>query len=668
LNHENVPGGIFDVPTRCFNMRSKRLSTLSTAYRPDVDGLRAVAILLVLIFHFNLFAIGKAGFLGVDVFFVISGYLISGLIWRGLDAGRFSLGVFYLRRLRRLAPALLVTQAMVMIVALVLFMPIELMAVAQENLATSFYVSNVYYWRNLDYFGLQASQSILLHTWSLAIEEQFYLLYPLLLVLIHRFARRYFLGILLALVMLSFAANIALVDAKPWAAFYLLPTRAWELGLGALILFLEPRFAATAKLRWAASFAGPVMIGLGIVLFTPETAFPGAFALLPTLGSALIILAGTGAGSPVSRLLSSALPVALGQISYSLYLVHWPLRTLGERLLPHYGMVERWSLFATSILLAIIVYRAVENPVRQGRLLTAPKAFIVAMTSAVILMIGLSVVVLQSKGWPQRFNNKVVAIAAVETDVDPDRAIWESGNDKSGTPKFRPVGDPSRLPSWLIAGDSHASALTGAVDLWLKGRGEGGLIVFRHGCMPVLETGDTACRAFNASIQQRVRERGTIRNVLMISIWRQAIGATGFEAHLAATLKDYRAAGVDVHVWEPLPSTLRSVPAALARDATFGPYWPIARTTADHRATFAFFRDILDRNAVQITTRIDPAVAMCRGPNCIVTVGGWPLYTDNSHVAWHASPFFAAILEQGTRTVPTARDMTSYVNSGRKRQ
>ena len=638
--------------------------TTTKPYRRDVDGLRAVAILLVLVFHFNLFDLGKAGFLGVDVFFVVSGYLISGLIWRGLDAGTFDLKSFYLRRLRRLAPALIVTQTAVMIVALVMFMPYELTSVAHENLATSLYVSNLYYWRSLDYFGLQANSAVLLHTWSLAIEEQFYLLYPLALIAIHRYARRHFLPILIGLVMLSFAANLMLVGPKPWAAFYLLPTRAWELGIGALIPFVEPRFERSRPLRLAASAGGALLIGIGVALFTPETVFPGAFALLPTIGSAFLILGGSGGGSPLSRLLSTKAPVALGQISYSLYLIHWPLRSMGERLLPNYGLVERWALFALSILLATLLYRTVENPVRTGDRLASPKALLMAIIGGSLLMIATSASSLVTDGWPQRFNVQVQRLAAAYRDVDPDQAAWEAENIAATTANFRAIGDQSKQPSWLIVGDSHAAALSGAADLWLKRRHQSGLIGYRSGCLPVLDTGDVVCKAFNESVQDKARTNPAIHDVLIISIWRQALGedllkqgdtkstiytkaAAEFEARFVATLEAYRAKGMRVHIWEPVPSTIRAIPASLGRQAVFGVHWPIARTPADHRATFAFFTAILDRHKKLITSRVDPADVMCRANFCMLVHDGRPVYSDNSHPAWRARPFYAAMLERG---------------------
>ena len=166
---------------------------------------------------------------------------------------------------------------------------------------------------------------------------------------------------------------------------------------------------------------------------------------------------------------------------------------MGERLLPHYGLVERWALFALSVLLATLLYRMVENPVRTGRRLVSPKALLAAIGGGSLLIIALSASSLLTGGWPQRFSPKVQRIAAAYRDVDPDQAAWEAENEAATAANFRPIGDRSKQPVWLVVGDSHAAALSGAADLWLKDRQEAGLIGYRSGCLPVLDTGDAVC-------------------------------------------------------------------------------------------------------------------------------------------------------------------------------
>lgn len=195
-------------------------------YRADIDGLRCIAVLLVLVFHFQAVGAGKAGFIGVDVFFVISGFLISSIVWSQLEQGRFSLGSFYLRRFRRLAPALVCVQVCLLAFALLFLLPGEVSELARQSLATQTYLINFYLWQNINYFGLQSGDVPLLHCWSLAVEEQIYVLYPVVLMLIHRYARRSFLTLLSIGALASFAINLVFVRSHPEATFYLLPTRA----------------------------------------------------------------------------------------------------------------------------------------------------------------------------------------------------------------------------------------------------------------------------------------------------------------------------------------------------------------------------------------------------------------------------------------------------------
>ena len=230
-------------------------------------------MLLVLVFHFDLVSGGGAGFIGVDVFFVISGFLITSILRRQINEGTLSLRSFYLGRIRRLAPSLLVTLVAVLVTGSALLFPNDFVELATQVLASQFYVANIYFWRNINYFWMGASNAFLLHTWSLAVEEQFYLFYPLAVIAIHKYARRYFWHAITIGLFVSFSLNIAFVGRKPEATFYLLPTRAWELLTGALVPIIA--------LKWFRSRAVDELLGvLGIVLiFGGGRALPGRYSI-----------------------------------------------------------------------------------------------------------------------------------------------------------------------------------------------------------------------------------------------------------------------------------------------------------------------------------------------------------------------------------------------------
>lgn len=247
----------------------------SLEYRADVDGLRAAAVLLVVVFHFNLIAGAEAGFIGVDIFFVISGFLITSLLRRQLDEGTFSIKAFYLNRVRRLAPALFVVLMLVMAAGSLLLFPADLLELSKQALLSQLYVANFYYREHITYFGLHAPSVLSLHTWSLAVKEQFYLLYPVALLLMHRYLRRYFWATLFVGLAVSFGLNIFWVQSKPEFAFYLLPTRARELLSGGLIPFLNARLPRSKAADEALS-----LLGLGLIL--ASVAFKEGFRPHPT--------------------------------------------------------------------------------------------------------------------------------------------------------------------------------------------------------------------------------------------------------------------------------------------------------------------------------------------------------------------------------------------------
>lgn len=294
-------------------------------YRPEIDGLRAIAILTVLAFHFDLGIEG--GFVGVDIFFVISGYLITTQIHENLIAGSFSLIDFYQRRLKRLLPAAVVMMIITTAAGHFLLVPSDYREFGQSLLAQAFFSANFYFFRESDYFVHGGVSRPLLHCWSLAVEEQFYFLFPALLVGLFKLKRASAWLVLIFLTGLSMLASIHYTDHSPLGAFYLLPTRGWELLIGGVVALSERRVvgAITGPLKSGLAFAG-VALTLGpVVLFTSHTPFPGYVAGLPCIGTAALIVSTSVRSSYIGKILSCSPLVSIGMISYSLYLWHWPI-------------------------------------------------------------------------------------------------------------------------------------------------------------------------------------------------------------------------------------------------------------------------------------------------------------------------------------------------------
>ena len=292
-------------------------------YRPDIDGLRAVAVAPIVLFHAGLQKL-SGGFIGVDIFFVISGFLITSIIMREMQDGAFSIAGFYRRRVVRIFPALFVMLAATLVAGCLLLLPDDLRVLAASAAAAAGFVSNVYFDSRAGYFGGAAETIPLLHTWSLGVEEQFYLFYPLLLIGLRRVMPTRLPLALALIAAASFGLSLTWVGGAPNAAFYLLPSRAWELALGGLVaLGAFPQAPAPARAALALAGLGLIAMGLGVI--TSASAFPAPWALSPCLGAALLIA--YGAGGPTDRLLTTRPMRALGAISYSLYLWHWPIIT-----------------------------------------------------------------------------------------------------------------------------------------------------------------------------------------------------------------------------------------------------------------------------------------------------------------------------------------------------
>jgi peptidoglycan/LPS O-acetylase OafA/YrhL len=331
-------------------------------YRADIDGLRAIAVAAVVLFH-AFPELCPGGFIGVDVFFVISGYLISRLIFENLELGSFTLAGFYLRRIRRIFPALAVTLAAVLATGTIVLLNDEYQQLGKHIAAASSFVVNLALWEESGYFDNSAVTKPLLHLWSLGVEEQFYIIWPLLL-LIGWWRGWNLFWIALTLAVISFSLNVGGVHNHPSATFYLPVTRFWELMIGAVLAFAAlPKLVPTARNAVAAVGAG--LIGIGFVTINDEN-FPGWWALLPTLGTAFLIAAGDRAGLNRS-ILSNRVLVSIGLISYPLYLWHWPLFSFariieGEAPTPATATI----LILASIVLAWLTYRYVEAPIRQA--------------------------------------------------------------------------------------------------------------------------------------------------------------------------------------------------------------------------------------------------------------------------------------------------------------
>jgi peptidoglycan/LPS O-acetylase OafA/YrhL len=448
---------------------NKTLSPAS-AYHLDIEGMRALAVCLVIAAHLRLphFA---GGFIGVDVFFIISGYLISSILLRDLGEGRFSLITFYERRVRRIVPALFVVLLVTSIVAWFFLLPTDLLDFGRSMVSAMLSVSNIYFSNQSGYFDLSAERRPLLHTWSLGVEEQFYIVFPLLLALLFRYLRAWVSEVVAVLAFISFAACAVLVYGYPTESFYLAPARAWEFLIGTMLARKMVTLPNKKIVREAAGAFGVLLILAATFLFHSGKHFPGSRALAPCCGAALVILSGEEKDSWTYRLLSMRPFVFVGAISYSLYLWHWPLISLRaynfrEHFLHSTYAVDAF-IVAETFVLGTLSWRFIERPFRKGFGISRRSVFAsAAFVATAVVAFGTYIVL--SIGAPLRYRPESVKVASFE-EVGGDKIAYRENHcfilPKLGSTFSREFDQQMCMPdnetkqTYLIVGNSHAAHL-----------------------------------------------------------------------------------------------------------------------------------------------------------------------------------------------------------------
>ncbi len=663
-------------------------------YRPDIDGLRCLAVLPVVFSHAGLPGFG-GGFVGVDIFFVISGFLITGILMREIEQGGLSILGFYDRRARRILPALFTVLAACFVAGWVLFPPQQYEALAKSAAATVLFVSNVWFWRSTgDYFSLGAELEPLLHTWSLGVEEQFYIVFPLLLWLVARRGRAWLVPVILTLTVLSFALSVWATNAAPHANFFLTPTRVWELGLGVLLALVPrlPRAPHRAVIE-AIAATGLGLIVASIVLLSDQTPFPGLAALPACLGATAILWAGEQRPNAVCQMLSAPVPVFFGLISYSLYLWHWPILVLAR--LHSSSLNIDLTLAIPAILLSFILaclsWRFIERPFRvpPGAGGFTARSILMSSGAGGFVLIAVSGLVVLDNGAVRRLPPEVLATYRTALEVLPFQYECLAGDPTSQLCLIGKLSDENASPDALIWGDSHATAILPGFDIWLAQQGVVGVATVKTACPPLLgivrrdRPSHHRCDAFNNDVIGYLERHPSIHTVFLIARWammaegRRANGEGGrqsvlglsdttraditnagtqaiFEFGLSRTLKRLNDLGRNVVLIEGVPEMGYSIPLGLVNsafgvkaDTAFGVKTKPWLTRRDYDLRNATAQSVFVKLGKSHSfDRISIADILC-DPNCIYETEGGYIYRDGHHLnAFGAKTFVPLALDQ----------------------
>jgi len=498
------------------------------SYRPEIDGLRAIAVLAVIFYHADI-PWASAGYVGVDIFFVISGYLITGIIVRQLKRGDFTIRSFYERRIRRILPALVLIVSCCIPVAWFILAPSALRDFLQSVGAVSLFSSNMLFWLESGYFDLDAGRKPLLHTWSLAVEEQFYLFYPLLLGLLWKRARER-IGIILAgLLVFSVIVALWLERIDPSAGFFLAPSRAWQLLAGALVIF-SSLTVKTSVVREMLSAAGLLIVLYSCTLASHTGEFPNTANVTATLGTVMLV-AFCDTRTLVGRGLALRPLVGIGLVSYSAYLWHQPIFAF----LKTAGLFPAAPLLLTALIIAVVAlswisWRFVEQPVRRQQSLSTRGLFLAAAAaSAFLLLIGVAGYLLDGKSL--RFSPAAQAIMATATH-SPRRGECEFDDNQPFNAEDACAFFGANV-QWAILGDSHGIELGYALAEKVRAADQAVLLLSYPGCGPALSLKEddrfAACADWTHSALDYLDDQPSLENVIITyefdTHFRESLGA-----------------------------------------------------------------------------------------------------------------------------------------------
>ena len=627
-------------------------------YRRDIDGLRAMAILPILLYHSGIPGF-DGGFIGVDIFFVISGFLITSIIMREVNEGNFSFINFWARRARRILPAALIVVIFTLIAGWFFFAPVDYIELGRSARTQAFFAANFFFWGGSGYFDGPSELKPLLHTWSLAVEEQFYIVFPLVLILLHKLLPTYKRLALILLFSVSLVASIIWVKDYPLATFYLLHTRAWELLLGGLLVLLPLHSTQYRALAEVVSLAGLATITYCVIKYDSSIVFPGMSAVPPTLATAALIWANGRHNTIVKQLLSLQPMVWVGLISYSLYLWHWPLIAFARySAIDELVLTDKLLLISASVILAYFSWKFIETPFRKKQLLVTNKKMLYSAFASILIVAVVGQQIRMAKGFPLRLPEYARNYAI--------GAIWSK--DQKECYKLNQAGELCRFgtndtskPELFFWGDSHAAALLPGVIEKTKEHGLITLHASKSSCLPLLGVGaalkgNSKCTAFHQLMINQLRSSG-VKHVLIAGAWaayvnvetvdkKSGVSPDVFRNYLIDMVEDLRAENIHVWIVRQVPWQGEAIAHKLTKLAmehrdTAGVGLPLK----EHLHRQEFVNAVFDGLTDDSVTILDPTPLMCTDIFCPAQKDGYSLYKDNDHLSVQGAMMLRELFE-----------------------
>ncbi len=499
---------------------------MNLKYRADIDGLRAIAVIAVIFFHADIPGF-SGGFVGVDIFFVISGFLITSIILKEIHDGTFSIAKFYERRIRRIFPALFPVIAFTLIVGIFIFDYKTFKQLGQSITSTTLFASNILFWMQSGYFDSPSLQKPLLHTWSLAVEEQFYIFFPLFLAGINKFLDKRYLPWTLLIGFLSLITSIYGVYNQPSPTFYLVPTRAWELLVGSIIALRVISPPQSNIFRSLLAIFGVALIFYSIIFYTKFIIFPGHNAIFPVLGTACIIHSGIGGQSSIGKLLGLKPLVFIGLISYSLYLWHWPLIVFAKYLLfRELSTLEVSVIIFITFIISVLSLQYIEKPFRGHQPIIPERNKLFALSALIMLIASvIGLVIHLQNGMPYRSEaNATIMKYDNEQEWKKNVEIEENAANAITAGKAPPIiGAKNTTPSFILWGDSHARVLSTVVYEKAKQYRLSGFLATNSGAPPILSLDQKKPHfngsQFNEGVISFIKSHPEVKTVILSSMW-----------------------------------------------------------------------------------------------------------------------------------------------------